>query len=410
MGRYSPPLRERNVGIFSSGFELIAVQIDFEALLCGNGIRLNYVDQYCCQGVFSQDRIGFGADGAAAASNQIGRFGMTGLAKAASSDGEEILQVGAILASHPEHRRGAHEQRFESGSGFAQGRVCALEETYVPITDLGFNRADAVYDVVTVGRGNFFRLEDHFSRFARSCEMMKLRNPYGEEELRHILNRLVALTGLKDAYVWWGVTRGAMPLKPRDRLNPEGFSNRFYAFVTPYIFICNDEQRTRGIDIRISADYVRIPPNSVDPRAKNFHGLDLALSLFEAGRFESDWSVLTDGKGNLAEAPGSNIFVIKNGVVATPEIGCLEGITRLTALDLCGDLGLECEVRPVKSAELAGADEAFLTSSAGGIMPIASVNGVRLKGGPLCSALHNAYWEKRRAGWHSTPVDYARID
>ena len=115
------------------------------------------------------------------------------------------------------------------------------------------------------------------------------------------------------------------------------------------------------------------------------------------------------GAGNLTEAPGSNIFVVSNGAVATPEDWCLEGITRKTALELVRDLGCAVEVRAVAVAELMAADEAFLTSSAGGIVPLNSVDGVALDGGPgpLTRALHDRYWQKRRDGWHGTPVDYA---
>ena len=117
------------------------------------------------------------------------------------------------------------------------------------------------------------------------------------------------------------------------------------------------------------------------------------------------------GAGNLTEAPGSNIFVVRDGTVATPEDWCLEGITRKTALELAQDLGHVVEVRRVAVAELIAADEAFLTSSAGGIVPLNSVDGVVLGGdpgpGPPTRALHDRYRQKRWEGWHDTPVDYA---
>ena len=134
------------------------------------------------------------------------------------------------------------------------------------------------------------------------------------------------------------------------------------------------------------------------------------MSLIEAGKNQAQWSVLTDGEGHLMEAPGSNIFIIKNGVAATPDMGCLEGITRRTAIELFPESGIAVEVRKVSADELVHADEAFLTSSAGGIMPVASVNGTplsdQLKPGEVTVKLHNLYWEKRWAGWHGTDIDY----
>ena len=156
----------------------------------------------------------------------------------------------------------------------------------------------------------------------------------------------------------------------------------------------------------MSEDYIRIPPEAVDPRAKNFCSLDQAISLMEAGAAGAGWSVLTDGKGFLAEAPGSNVFVVANGSVRTPDRGCLEGIARKTVLELAADLGLNVEVAPVFVGELLAAEEAFLTSSAGGILPVSTVNGRPLcqGAGPVSTPIHNLYWERVWAGWHGKEI------
>lgn len=319
-----------------------------------------------------------------------------------------------IMASDPRHQRRPHASEYASGSAFVIDSVCSLDRAAVPITDLGFTRADAVYDVVSVSRGKYFRLEHHQRRFARSLERFKLRSQFTADQERRLLDHLMTLTGLQDAYVWWGVTRGSTPMRSADRLDPAKFNNRYYAFVIPYLFICTDEQRQNGIDLVLSERHIRIPPKSVDPRAKNFHGLDLAMSLYEAGERGGEWSVLPDADGFLTESPGSNIFVIKDGVVATPDGGCLEGITRQSAIDLCELMGIRCEVRKVRADELLNADEAFMTSTAGGIMPAASVNGRALNEqsgpGPLSCEIHNEYWKRRWDGWDSLPVNYDAHD
>ncbi len=285
-----------------------------------------------------------------------------------------------------------------------------MSEAAVPIRDSAFLHADAVYDVVSVSRGSFFRLQQHQDRFAKACEIIQVRNPFSRDQENTILHRLVALTGFRDAYVWWAVTRGQTPPRSRDYVNPEKFKNRFYAFAVPYVFLCDDEQRSRGIDLVVSERYIRIPPRAVDPHAKNFHWLDFMMSLFEAGQRGAEWSVLTDEAGYVVEAPGSNVFALKDGTIFTPESGCLEGITRQTALELCRELAVPCKVTKVHAEQLRQADEAFLTSTAGGIMPINRVDGELLGGqdgpGELTTRLHNLYWEKRWAGWDTTPVRY----
>ena len=323
---------------------------------------------------------------------------------------EEILGVCKIIANDPRHNREKHAPEFGAGSAFIIDRFCPINQAAVPVTDLGFIRADAAYDVVTVSRGSFFRLKQHQERFARSCERVRLTNPFDRKDEAELLGQLVALTGLKDAYVWWCVTRGSYPENTSDRLKAHKFENRFYAFAVPFIFIKNDAERIKGIDLCVSKSRIRIPPQAVDPRSKNFCSLDLAMSLFEAGDSGADWSILTDGRGFLTEAPGCNIFLVKNGAVSTPETGVLEGITRETAMELCSELGLSVRCAALEATDLSIADEAFLTSSAGGIIPVATVDGFPLSGcngpGPVSRKLHNLYWKKRWAGWHGEPVRY----
>ena len=252
----------------------------------------------------------------------------------------DIIPVGEIMWSHPEHARLAHDPAYELGSAFVIDHFCPLTEAAVPIVDCGFMHADAVYDVVSVSRGAFFRLEQHQARFARSCDAIRVRNPFSRDEEAEILHKLVALTGLRDAYVWWTVTRGQPPLGRTEMIDAGKFENRFYAFVVPFVFIVDDVQRTRGLDLIVSRERIRIPPRAVDPTAKNFHWLDMQMALFEAGDRGAEWAVLTDEEGWLTEAIAANIFAVIDGVVVTPDSGCLEGITRQSVFDLCHEIGL----------------------------------------------------------------------
>ena len=78
---------------------------------------------------------------------------------------------------------------------------------------------------------------------------------------------------------------------------------------------------------------------------------------------------------NVTEGPGSNVFSVRNGKLATPDRDLFERMTRRTVIDLSTDLGLPCEVRPVAVEELRNSDEIFITSTAGGIMPVTDLDG-----------------------------------
>lgn len=322
----------------------------------------------------------------------------------------EIIPAGEIMATHPEHQRLPHDPAYAIGSAYIADHFCPITEAAIPIVDCGFMHADAVYDVVSVSRGSFFRLEQHQARFARACNAIRVRNPFDREHEAEILQELVARTGLRDAYVWWTVTRGQPPLGRSEMVDAAKFENQFYAFVVPFIFIADDEQRARGVDLIVSRDRVRISPRAVDPTAKNFHWLDMQMALFEAGDRGAEWAALTDEDGFLTEAAGANIFAVVDGIVVTPEVGCLEGITRQSVFELCADLGLPVKAARLHAEQLRSAQEVFMTTTAGSVMPVRSLDGELVGGrdgpGEISTRLHNLYWEKRWEGWHATSVRY----
>jgi branched-chain amino acid aminotransferase len=97
----------------------------------------------------------------------------------------------------------------------------------------------------------------------------------------------------------------------------------------------------------------------------------------------------------LAEGPGFNVFAVHGGRVTTPGGICLEGVTRRTALDLLTELNVEAVVAALSPAELRSADEVFLTSTAGGILPVSKIDGTPVGDGglgPLSSRLRTLYW------------------
>ena len=111
--------------------------------------------------------------------------------------------------------------------------------------------------------------------------------------------------------------------------------------------------------------------------------------------------------GNLAEGPGCYIWVVKDGGCATPDANCLLGMSRKSVIELCGMEGIPYETRTVHPDELRGADEAFATSSAGGVLPITRVDDKPLGNGAMgivTSQLFDSYWRNREAGWCGTKI------
>ena len=294
---------------------------------------------------------------------------------------------------------------YPDGAAFIEGEVVPIAEARIPILDWGFLRSDCTYDVVHVWRGRFFRLDHHLDRFEKSTTGLRLENPYSREQVVAILMRLVRATGLREAYVEVILTRGMPPKGSRD---PRRCENRFYAFVIPFVWIATEEMRERGIHLHVS-EVLRIPPQSVDPAIKNFHWGDLMRGMFDSYERGCDLPVLVDQDGNIAEGPGFNVFAVKEGRVTTPEGTCLLGISRQTALDLLAEQNVERVIGPISPGELKAAEEVFITSTAGGILPITRIDHQPVGDGhpgPVSTRLRNLYWQRHDEGWQGTPIDY----
>lgn len=294
--------------------------------------------------------------------------------------------------------------QFEGGCVFIEGAYAPLSEAKISLFDWGFTRSDATYDVASVWKGAFFRLDVHLDRFFASLKKMRLAVPHDPAELRAILHGCVRAGNLQDAYVAMVCTRGVPPRGARD---PRQAQNRFYAYAVPYVWIASREKQLAGIDLHIS-ERQRIAPASVDPKVKNYHWIDLVQSMFDAYDHGHDTSCVVDAEGNVTEGPGFNVFMVRDGVVHTAARGVLEGVSRQTAIELCARLGIPLRLTSLPAASVRNADEVFLTSTGGGILPIAKVDGRPLRRfpGPVTTRLHDAYWAIHEEAACRDPVDY----
>jgi len=295
---------------------------------------------------------------------------------------------------------------FPDGAAFIEGEYVPIAQARIPILDWGFLRSDATYDVVHVWEGRFFRLDDHLDRFRRGVGRLQMTCPYDADDIRAILNRCVALAGLDRAYVEMICTRGTPRPGSRD---PRDCVNAFYAFAIPFVSIATPQQLEHGLHLVVS-EIQRIQPEAVDPTIKNYHWLDLTAGLLEAYKRGGETGVLVDGAGNLVEGPGFNIFAVFGRTVVTPRRGALEGITRRTVIDLARQCGLQVDVCPLPAVQARAANETFITSTAGGIMPVTRIDGGPVGAGdpgPVFRQLNDAYWAAHADPRFATPVDYS---
>jgi branched-chain amino acid aminotransferase len=284
-----------------------------------------------------------------------------------------------------------------------------LKEARISIVDPAVTKSDIVFDVVSVTNRVFFRLDDHVDRFETSCEKVRMKPPVTRDEIKRISAECVHRSGFDDACVFMcgtrGLYRGGVALG-----DPRDCENGFYAYAVPYYWVVPRERMKTGAHVWI-VETRRAPNVAIDQSAKNFNRMDLTRGTFEALDHGADAAVLLSTQGYLSEGAGFNIWIVRGKTVVTPGENLLEGITRRTVFDLAREMGLEAKAANLEPKEFLNAQEAFLSTTAGAIIPVTRVNDTPLGNGApglMTGNIRNLYWEKRRAGWHGTSVDSLR--
>ncbi len=268
---------------------------------------------------------------------------------------------------------------------FLNGELVPESEAGIPIRDRGFIYGDAVFDAARTFNGVPFKLAEHVKRLYDSLRYIRIDPGIGMGEMEEWSRRVVAhnyplLPPGQDMWVMQRVTRG---IEGGPSANPGGESAPTVLIETHAIPFASRAPLYRD-GARVTTPSVpRVPPRFMSPRAKTHNYLNLVLGDLEAqGTDPGSWAVLLDEAGNLTEGRGSNIFLVKDGTVATPQGQyVLEGITRRTALDIASGLGLETAERDLDLFDAYTADEAFLTSTSLCICPVSSVNGASIGDG-----------------------------
>ncbi len=263
---------------------------------------------------------------------------------------------------------------------FLNGSIVPESQAGIPIRDRGFIYGDAVFDAARTFNGVPFKLTEHVKRLYDSLRYVRIDPGIGMKEMEEWSRRVVEhnypiLPPGQDMWVMQRVTRGVEggPGEASPTVLIETHAIPFVSRAPLY----RDGARVTTPSVP------RVPPRFMSPRAKTHNYLNLVLGDLEAqGTDPGSWAVLLDEAGNLTEGRGSNIFLVKDGTVATPRGQyVLEGITRRTVLDLADGLGLETAECDLDLFDAYTADEAFLTSTSLCICPVSSVNGAGIGGG-----------------------------
>ena len=215
-----------------------------------------------------------------------------------------------------------------------------------------------------------FRLQAHTDRLFDSAHIMGMKIPFSKDEINEATRAAVRENNLESAYIRPMVFYGSEAMG----LRASGLKTQVIVAAWSWGAYMGDEALQVGIKVRTSS-FTRHHVNISMTRAKaNGNYINSMLALQEAISGGADEAMLLDPEGYVAEGSGENIFLVKNGVIYTPEVtSCLNGITRNTILTLAAEHGLQVIEKRITRDEVYIADEAFFTGTAAEVTPIREV-------------------------------------
>lgn len=285
---------------------------------------------------------------------------------------------------------------------WVDGKIIPATEAKVSLLDHGFLFGDGIFEGIRVTPAGIFRFDDHIKRLETAGRAVGISPKGGFERVRQVACETTRAWGRRAGYLRLIVSRGvgALGIDPATCLDPEIFC------IAAGAVALDPAKDARGLDLITSS--LRRPAGDVlDPRVKSLNYLNNVLAKREANLRGADDALVLNGRGLIAEASATNVFVIQGRRLETPPVsdGALEGLTRRTMLEIGGALGLDVRERSLGRFDLYAADAVFLTGSRAGLIPVGSLDGSPISqvGRPLVQEIRAAF--ESRAIELSVPVD-----
>jgi branched-chain amino acid aminotransferase len=260
------------------------------------------------------------------------------------------------------------------------GEFLPWEDAKVHVLSHAFHYGTSVFEGVrayeTDAGPAVFRHQEHLDRLEASAKLYYMDLPFSKEQLRAATHELIARNGLKSCYIRPLIFRGYGPMG----LDPE--DNPIHATIAVWEWgaYLGDDAKRDGVRAKVSS-WRRISPESLIPHSKaGGQYLNSVLAKIESKRSGYQEAILLDDKGHVCEGSGENIFIVKDGVLATPgqTSSILDGISRKSIIEIATDLGYTVQERDVARAELVLADEVFLVGTAAELTPVREIDDIEL--------------------------------
>lgn len=238
-----------------------------------------------------------------------------------------------------------------------------------------------------------FRLTEHTDRLYRSAHILNMKIPFSKAEINQVHLQAISKNNLDSAYIRCMCFYGSEGMG----LRADNLKVHVMVAAWEWGVYLGDDSMEKGIRICTSS-YARNHVNSTMCKAKaNGNYINSILALQEALNTGYDEAILLDHEGFVAEGSGENLFIVRNGILYTPETtSALEGITRETILTIAQDQGMEIKEKRITRDEVYVADEAFFTGSAAEVTPVREYDNRQIGSGsrgPITEKIQSLYFD-----------------
>lgn len=268
------------------------------------------------------------------------------------------------------------------------GNFVPWREARVHVLTHGLHYASSVFEGERMYEGEIFKLHEHTLRLFRSAELLDMTIPFTVEEIDEACKETCARNGLTDAYLRPVAWRGSEVIGVASKGSKVHVA--VAAWTWPSYF--DPEEKKRGIRVT-HAKWKRPDPETIPSEAKAA-GLYMICTLSKDAAEREGYAdaLMLDYRGYVAEMTGANVFFIKDGVIHTPLADCfLNGITRLTLIELAKFRGFEVVERHIRPEEMAEFTECFITGSAAEVTPVREIGDYRFTPGNISLSLMDDY-------------------
>ena len=254
---------------------------------------------------------------------------------------------------------------------YLNGKFVPKEAAKVSVFDHGFLYGDGAFEGIRSYSRLVFKLDEHIARLYETAHTMMIDVGMTKKQMEKAIVETLKANNLSDAYIRVIVTRGEgdLGLDPR---KCSGKSN--IIIITDKITLYPAELYKKGMAI-MTVPTVRNHPEALNPQLKSLNYLNNILAKIEANNAGYNEAIMLDISGYVAECTGDNIFILKKGILSTPEQGRLKGITRDVVLELAKKFKIPALERSMTRHEIFNADECFLTGTAAEVIPVVKVDG-----------------------------------